>query len=56
MNEKQFKEFVEGNLAEFMERYKLVEISVKDDLGNKAKIKKNASGLLVSDVTTTAVL
>lgn len=56
MNEKQFKQFVESDLAHFMEAHKLTEISVRDELGNKAKIKKNNAGLLVSDITTTAVL
>lgn len=56
MNEHQFKNFVSNDLAHFLERHNLTEIQVKDDLGNKAKIKKTASGLIVSDITTTSVL
>lgn len=56
MNENQFKQFVASDLVHFLERFKLTEVQVKDDLGNKAKIKKTASGLIVSDITTTSVL
>ncbi|HZK58067.1 MAG TPA: hypothetical protein VFD17_07135 [Clostridia bacterium] len=53
---KTFKVFVESDLVNFMETYKLEDISVKDSLGNKAKIKRNKDGLLISDITTTTVL
>lgn len=56
MNEKQFKDFVESELAHFMERFKLYEIQVKDDNGNKGKIRRNKEGLLISDITTTNIL
>lgn len=56
MNEQNFKRFVESSLADFMETHKLDEIQVKDDEGNKGKIKRNNAGLLVADVTSSTVL
>lgn len=56
MTEKEFKAFVEGDLASFMEKYKLSEIQVKDENGSKGKIKLTTSGMYVSDITTTNIL
>lgn len=51
MNEKDFKTFINGDLVNFMELYKLEEIQVKDGFGNKAKIKKDSNGILNVETT-----
>lgn len=51
MNEREFRSFINSDLLNFMELHKLEEIQVKDGNGNKAKIKRNASNNLTSEIT-----
>lgn len=56
MDKKQFIEFVENTLIHLMAEHGLDEISVKDGKGNKAKVRKNADGLFVVDITRTELI
>lgn len=51
MTEKDFKYFVSSTLVNLMEAHKLTNISVTDDNGNKAKIKRDGNDNLISETT-----
>lgn len=56
MNEKEFRNFINGDLVNFMELYKLEEIQVKDGNDNKAKIKKDKDGFLNLEITVKEIM
>lgn len=48
---REFRSFINSDLVNFMEHFKLEEIQVKDGFGNKAKIKKDGNGVLNVETT-----